>query len=97
MASESPARHEVLVKVHAASLNFLDHAVLKGPYGTAIKKDGVPLSDGAGEVIAVGQDVTRVKVGDLVAANCFTHWISRPFIPDYHASSVGFNHRRDVG
>jgi NADPH:quinone reductase-like Zn-dependent oxidoreductase len=86
-----PGRHEALVRVHAASLNFRDQAVLNGPYGAATKKNGIPLSDGAGEVVAVGEDVTRVKVGDRVAANCFAHWIGGPFLADYHASSVGFS------
>jgi NADPH:quinone reductase-like Zn-dependent oxidoreductase len=86
-------RHEALVRVHAASLNFRDQAVLNGPYKipSTSKKNGIPLSDGAGEVVAVGEDVTRVKVGDRVAANCFVHWIGGPFLPDYHACSVGFS------
>ncbi|PKX95149.1 zinc-dependent alcohol dehydrogenase family protein [Aspergillus novofumigatus IBT 16806] len=73
----SPGRHEVLVRVHAASLNFRDHAVLNHPYGAAMKKDVIPLSDGA--------------VGDRVVANCFLHWIGGPFLPDYRAGSVGFS------
>jgi NADPH:quinone reductase-like Zn-dependent oxidoreductase len=84
-------RHEALVRVHAASLNFRDQAVLNGPYSATSKKNGIPLSDGAGEVVAVREDVTRVKVGDRVAANCFVHWIGGPFLPDYHACSVGFS------
>ena len=70
-----PGRHEVLVRVQAASLNFRDQAILDDKYGGMVKKDVVPLSDGAGDVVAVGPDVTRVKVGDRVTANCLVHWI----------------------
>jgi NADPH:quinone reductase-like Zn-dependent oxidoreductase len=86
----NPGRHEVLVRVHAASLNSRDQAVLSGPYDAVTKKNGIPLSDGAGEVVAVGEDVTRVKVGDRVAANCSVHWIGGTFLPDYASGSVGF-------
>ncbi|GIC88940.1 zinc-dependent alcohol dehydrogenase family protein [Aspergillus udagawae] len=87
----NPGRHEVLVRVHAASLNFRDHAVLNHPYGAAMKKDVIPLSDGAGEVISTGDGVSRIKVGDRVVANCFLHWIGGPFLPEYNAGSVGFS------
>jgi len=55
---------QVTVKMHAASLNARDIQVLKGIYGVQPR---VPLSDGAGEVVAVEPGVTRVKVGDRVA------------------------------
>ena len=55
---------QVLVKMHAASLNFRDVQVLRGIYGVQPR---VPLSDGAGEVVAISPDVTRVKIGDRVA------------------------------
>ena len=86
----NPSRYEVLVRVHAASLNSRDQAILSSPNGAGSKKNGIPLSDGAGEVVAVGEDVTRVKVGDRVAANCSVHWIGGPFIPEYASGIVGF-------
>ncbi|KAL2837307.1 hypothetical protein BJY01DRAFT_221157 [Aspergillus pseudoustus] len=86
----SPGRHEVLIKVHAASLNYRDVALLRGEYPAATKENVVPVSDGAGEVVALGTDVIRVKKGDRVAVNCFTNWIGGPFNPDYRTSSVGF-------
>lgn len=82
-------RHEVLVRVHAASLNFRDQAIVNNGYRGSVKKNVVPLSDGAGEVVAVGPDVTRVKVGDRVTANCAVHWIGGPYLPEYQASSIG--------
>lgn len=58
---------DVLVKFHAASLNFRDLAIPKGKYPFPIKEGVVPGSDGAGVVEAVGANVTRFKVGDKVA------------------------------
>lgn len=58
--------NEVLVKIHAASLNFRDLAIPKGKYPFPLKEDVVPGSDGAGTVESVGKNVTRFKVGDKV-------------------------------
>jgi NADPH:quinone reductase-like Zn-dependent oxidoreductase len=87
----NPGRHEVLVRVQAASLNFRDQAILDDNYGGMVKKDVVPLSDGAGDVVAVGPEVTRVKVGDRVTANCLVHWLGGgTYLPEYQSSSIGF-------
>jgi NADPH:quinone reductase-like Zn-dependent oxidoreductase len=82
-------RHDVLVRVHAASLNYRDQAILDGEYGGPTQPNGVPLSDGAGEVVAVGDGVTRAKVGDRVAASCHPHWIGGPPRPEYQLDSLG--------
>ena len=87
----TPGRHEVLVRVHAASLNFRNQAILDGNYGGPVKNNVVPLSDGAGEVVAVGADVTRVQVGDRVTANCAVHWLGGPYLAEYQANSIGFS------
>lgn len=86
----APGRHEVLIKVHAVSLNYRDTALLRGEYPADTKEDVIPVSDGTGEIIAVGKDVTRVKQGDRVAVSCFADWIGGPFNEDYTSSSVGF-------
>ncbi len=70
-----PAGHEVLVRVRATSLNRRDVYVLHGQYPMPPRPLVVPLSDGAGEVVSVGQDVTRFKAGDRVAAIFFQHWL----------------------
>ena len=54
---------EVLIQVRATSLNFRDFMIAHGRYPVAIKPDVIPLSDGAGDVIAVGSNVTAVKGG----------------------------------
>ncbi|OJJ07374.1 hypothetical protein ASPVEDRAFT_56777 [Aspergillus versicolor CBS 583.65] len=86
----TPGPREVLIKVHAASLNYRDAALLRGEYPIATKENGIPVSDGAGEVIAIGKDVARVTNGDRVAVSCSTNWIGGPYIPEYLSGSVGF-------
>ncbi|KAL1633792.1 hypothetical protein SLS56_002671 [Neofusicoccum ribis] len=58
---------DVLVKFHAASLNYRDLIIPRGMYPFALKDNVVPASDGAGEVVAVGSRVTRFAPGDKVA------------------------------
>jgi NADPH:quinone reductase-like Zn-dependent oxidoreductase len=69
-----PGPGEVVVRVRAASLNYRDQAVVAGTYfGGTVMRELVPLSDGAGEVVAVGSGVTRVREGDRVATTFFQH------------------------
>lgn len=72
----SPGAGQAVVRVHAASLNYRDLLTLEGAYNPKQALPLVPLSDGAGEVVAVGQGVTRVKEGDRVAANFAQGWLS---------------------
>jgi NADPH:quinone reductase-like Zn-dependent oxidoreductase len=65
-----PGPGQVLVRVRAASLNYRDQMVVNDTYFTPTTRDLIPLSDGAGDVAAVGSDVSRVRVGDRVAG-CF--------------------------
>ena len=59
---------QVLVRIRATSLNSRDQAVVAGTYmGRPVTRDLIPLSDGAGEITAVGEGVTRFKPGDRVA------------------------------
>src|SRR5262245_19185913 len=70
--SPAPGPGQVLVRVRAASLNYRDQAIITGNYFTGpVQRDTVPLSDGAGEVIAVGSGVTRFKPGDRVCGTFF--------------------------
>src|SRR4029450_2767792 len=66
-----PAPGQVLVRVRAASLNYRDQAIAAGTYMGSGGRDIIPLSDGAGEIAAVGSGVTRFKPGDRVAATVF--------------------------
>jgi NADPH:quinone reductase-like Zn-dependent oxidoreductase len=74
-----PAPGEVLVRVHATSLNYRDQAIAQGRYfGAAIKVAGTPLSDGAGVVEAVGAGVKALAPGDRVAGTFFQAWLEGP-------------------
>lgn len=76
-----PRDNEVLIHVRAASLNYRDHAIVTGNYfGGILQRDTVPLSDGAGEVVAVGRNVTRFQPGDRVIGTFFQAWVDG--VPD---------------
>ena len=70
-----PRVREVVVKFHAASLNFRDVLFARGVYNPHARFPAVPLSDGAGEVVAVGEGVTRWKVGDRVCNIYYPDWL----------------------
>lgn len=74
-----PGPGEVLVRVRACSLNFRDQIIPLGLYmGGTVDRDTVPLSDGAGDVVAVGDGVSSVSAGDRVAGTFFQNWIDGP-------------------
>lgn len=83
-----PGPGEVLVRVRATSLNARELMILRGDYPLPVKPDVVAVSDGAGEVAGIGEGVTRVKVGDRVAATLFPLWLDGPFSFDV-APQVG--------
>ncbi len=69
-----PSANEVLIKFHAASLNFRDMMVVKGDYNPRMKLPAVPFSDGAGEVVEAGSAVKKWKVGDRVCTTVIQGW-----------------------
>jgi NADPH:quinone reductase-like Zn-dependent oxidoreductase len=70
-----PALGQVVVRLHAAALNARDLMVIGGVFQQGSKPDLIPLSDGAGEVVEVGEGVWRVKPGDRVMLTFHPHWI----------------------
>lgn len=71
-----PGEGQLLIRVRAASLNYRDHAIVTGNYfGGVLQRDTIPLSDGAGKVVAVGDNVSRFAVGDRVIGNFFQGWV----------------------
>jgi len=73
-----PGPKDVLIRIHASSINFRDLMILGNGHGMSLAPGLVPLSDGAGEVVAVGDRVTRFRVGDRVAPIFNQHWIAGP-------------------
>jgi len=69
----APGPNEITVRIRASSLNYHDYAVVTGRIPTS--DDRVPMSDGAGEVLAVGDDVTEFKPGDTVVSTFFPNWL----------------------
>ncbi len=85
-----PGRGQVLVRMRAASLNFRDLAVASGKYMMSkLPPNLVPLSDGAGEVVEIGADVTRVRVGDRVAGIFMQGWMGGDMEPEDGATALG--------
>ena len=70
-----PGPHEILVRVRANSLNARELSVLRGNYPLPVKPDVVMCADGSGEIVAAGTEVSRVAVGDRVAAVMFPRWV----------------------
>jgi NADPH:quinone reductase-like Zn-dependent oxidoreductase len=77
------------VKFHAASLNYRDLMFAKGLYNPKAKLPAVPFSDGAGEVITVGEGVTRWKVGDRVCPIFIQAWLEGKPSAEKHRTSLG--------
>jgi NADPH:quinone reductase-like Zn-dependent oxidoreductase len=74
-ARPEPKPHEIVVRVRATSLNRRDTMILNGAYPLTPRQGVVPLSDGAGEIVAIGDAVTRFAVGDRVTGSYFARWI----------------------
>ena len=68
---------------------FRDLGIVRGSYRMPVRDNIVPLSDGAGEVIAIGPGVSRVKIGDRVAGNFFQRWFGGEPPADVHKSALG--------
>lgn len=69
----APAAGEITVRLHANSLNYHDFAVVSGMWGPSAPR--IPMADGAGEVIAVGEGVSEFAVGDSVVSTFFPGWL----------------------
>jgi NADPH:quinone reductase-like Zn-dependent oxidoreductase len=68
---------EVLVQVHAVSLNYRDVAMIKGKYVVPVLDRGVPCSDASASVIAIGESVDLFKIGDYVSPTAHLYWLDR--------------------
>jgi NADPH:quinone reductase-like Zn-dependent oxidoreductase len=84
-----PGPGQVLLKMRAFSLNYRDLMVVKGLYNPKMSLPAVPFSDGVGEVIGVGDGVTRVKTGDRVAGIFMQKWLCGELTEAKARSSLG--------
>lgn len=82
----TPGYGEVLIKIKAVSLNYRDLATARSE---SSREQLIPASDGAGEVVQIGQGVTKWKIGDRVAGNFFSDWLSGGMKVSYHSSALG--------
>jgi NADPH:quinone reductase-like Zn-dependent oxidoreductase len=78
-----------LVKFHAASLNYRDVMVVSGTYNPKMKLPVVPFSDGAGEIMAVGEGVTKWQVGDRVMPIFAQRWFEGDSSEEKRRTSLG--------
>lgn len=83
----APGPGEIRVRIRASSLNYHDYIVVVGGIPTP---DGrIPMSDGAGEVLAVGEGVTEFAVGDAVISTFFPNWLDGRPVPGGFAGVPG--------
>ncbi len=75
-----PAAGEICVRVRANSLNYHDYAVVSGMLPAPAGR--IPMSDGAGEIAAIGAGVEGWAVGDPVMSTFFPHWPAGPAVAD---------------
>ena len=83
-----PGLGDVLIRLRAAALNFIDVAVATGSFPGATLPM-VPVADGAGEIVALGADVESVALGDRVVPHFMPDWLDGPMRPERIAAMRG--------
>ncbi|MBF8789039.1 zinc-dependent alcohol dehydrogenase family protein [Pseudomonas asiatica] len=85
-----PKTGELLIKVGAVSLNYRDKAIVEGFYEPHLVPENlIPVSDAAGVVVALGEGVTRFKLGDRVNSHLYSRWLDGEPAPDEPAHCFG--------
>jgi len=84
-----PSANEVVVKFHAVSLNYRDLMFVKGVYNQKARLPAVPFSDGSGEVVALGTDVKKWKVGDRVCPIFTQTWLEGSLSIEKRRTTLG--------
>lgn len=88
----TPAPGEALIKVHAAGIAARDQGIVMNqfPVPPGLRpQTRIPLSEGAGEVIAVGAGEKRIQPGQRVTSTHWARWVSGPWSPDNYIADVG--------
>lgn len=83
----APGPGEVAVEIQASSINYRDLGIQAGFYPS--RQGVVPLSDGAGKVVAVGEGVSHLVPGQIVASCFYPFWEAGPATARNHAASLG--------
>jgi len=84
-----PGPGQVQIRLRAVSLNYRDLLVVKGQYNPRLPLPRIPLSDGAGEITALGAGVTRFQLGDRVAAAFMPGWTEGRLTDDKARTALG--------
>lgn len=78
--------HDIQIKVHACGLNWRDYfKMTRLPW---CREDPIPGSDASGEVVAVGEEVTRFQVGDKVITSDYAGWYDGLLTPEKEAKGL---------
>ncbi|CAB1369586.1 zinc-dependent alcohol dehydrogenase family protein [Denitratisoma oestradiolicum] len=86
-----PGPDEVVLKVRSVCLNHRDLLALSGAYGAKRPSNRIPVSDGIGEVLAVGADVVNIQVGSRMICDHFVSWLDGPWSPNYLNRDLGIS------
>src|ERR1700727_1854909 len=89
LPTPQPTPGTVLIKVHAVSLNYRDLMMVTGKYNPKMALPRIPCSDGAGEIVAIGEGVTRVNVGDRVCGIFMQRWLDGPLTAEKSKAALG--------
>ena len=81
-----------VVRVRSVCLNHRDIKILSGRYGVRRAPERVPVSEGVGEVVALGAGAAGISIGDRVICAHFFTWLGGPFTPAVFASDLGVTH-----
>lgn len=84
-----PGPGQVLVRMRAASLNYLDLLIRDGKFGDLPSEGLVPMTDGAGEIVKAGEGCSRWREGDRVLGTFFPNWVAGPLPDDGRADLPG--------
>jgi NADPH:quinone reductase-like Zn-dependent oxidoreductase len=88
-AEPLPSAKEAVVKFHAASLNYRDLMFVNGVYNPKARLPAVPFSDASGEVVAVGTEVKKWKIGDRVCPIFTQAWMDGPLSIEKRRTTLG--------
>ncbi len=85
----APGPGEAVLRVRAVCLNHRDLNIVSGTYGPRKPPHRVPVSDGIGEVVALGEGVAGVQIGDRAICGHFCTWLDGAFSPAVFARDLG--------